>query len=71
MVVNPLTYTQINTPAVVQPGGGGEGRGWIEPLPGVFDMLQYFETSFPLVESLCSSQQGEVYFMGSGAAGGL
>ena len=69
MVVNPRTYTQIHTPAVVQPGG--EGRGWIEPLPGVFGMLQYFETSLPLVESLCSSQQGEVYFMGSGAAGGL
>ena len=34
-------------------------------------MLQYFETSLPLVESLCSSQQGEVYFMGIGAAGGL
>ena len=34
-------------------------------------MLQYFETSLPLVESLYSSQQGEVYFMGSGAAGGL
>ena len=34
-------------------------------------MLQYFETSLPLVERLCSSQQGEVYFMGSGAAGGL
>ena len=41
------------------------------PLPGVFHMLQYFETSLPLVESLCSSQQGEVYFMGRSAAGGL
>ena len=28
------------------------GRGWMEPLPGVFDMLQYFETIFPLVENL-------------------
>ena len=33
-------------------GGGGE---WIEPLPGVFDMLQYFETILPLVENLWSS----------------
>ena len=39
---------QIHTPTVVQ---GGEG-GWMEPLPGVFDMLQYFETILPLVESL-------------------
>ena len=30
-------------PAVVQ--GGGEG--WMEPHPGVFDMLQYFETILP------------------------
>ena len=38
---------QIHTPTVVHRGGG-----WMEPLPGVFDMLQYFETPFPLVESL-------------------
>ena len=41
---------QIHTPTVVQcDGGGGQ---WMEPLPGVFDMLQYFETILPLVESL-------------------
>ena len=34
-------------------------------------MLQYFVTILPLVESLSSSLQGEVYFMGGGAAGGL
>ena len=34
---------QIHTPTVVQ-GGGGEGK---EPLPGVFDMLQYFEKILP------------------------
>ena len=45
---NLRTYTQIHTPTVVQRGGGG----WMEPRPGVFDMLQYFETIFPLVESL-------------------
>ena len=30
-----LGRTQIHTPPVVQGGGGG----WMEPLPGVFDML--------------------------------
>ena len=37
--------------------GGGEGAGWpwIEPIPAVFDMLQYFETIVGLVESLWSS----------------
>ena len=29
-----------------------ELSNWMEPLPGVFDMLQYFETILPLVESL-------------------
>ena len=48
-------------------GGGGS----IEPLPRVFDVLQYFETILPSVESLWSSEQDEVYFMGCGAAGGL
>ena len=36
---NPRTYKQIHTPTVVQGAGG-----WTEPLLGVFDMLQYFET---------------------------
>ena len=31
---------------------GGGGAGWIEPIPAVFDMLQYFETIVGLVESL-------------------
>ena len=38
---------QIHTTTVVQ----GVGV-WMEPHPGVFDMLQYFETILPLVESL-------------------
>ena len=46
--LNPWMYTQIHTPTVVQEGG----EWWMEPLPGVFDMLQYFETILPLVESL-------------------
>ena len=31
----------------------------MEALPRVFDMLQFFETILPSVESLCSSQQDE------------
>ena len=42
-----LGRTRNSYPTVVQ----GEGR-WMEPLPGVFDILQYFETILPLVESL-------------------
>ena len=45
--------------------------GLMEPLPRVFDMLQDFKMILPLVESLWSSQQDEVYFMGVGIAGGL
>ena len=43
----------------------------MEPPPKFLNMLQYFETILTLVESLWSSQQNEVYFMGGGAAGGL
>ena len=32
-----------------------KGGGKMEPLPRVFDMLQYFETILPLVESFWSS----------------
>ena len=46
------------------------GGGWWNPR-WVFDMLQYFEMILPSVESLWSSLQDEVYFMGGGAAGGL
>ena len=44
--VNTRTYTQIHTPTVVQ----GEGA-WMEPFPGDFDMLQYFEMMLPLMET--------------------
>ena len=47
--IHPRKYTQIHTPTVVRGTGGG---GWMEPLPGVFDMLLYFETILTLVESL-------------------
>ena len=39
--------------------------------PWVFDMLQYFEKTLLLVESLGCALQVEVYIMGCGAAGGL
>ena len=44
LLFNPRTHTQTDTPTVVQ--------GGMEPLPGVFDMLYYFEMILPLVESL-------------------
>ena len=71
LLLNPRTYTQIHTPTEVQGEGGGGGEVVMEPVPRVFDMLQYFETILPSVESLWSSQQDEVYFMGGGATGGL
>ena len=49
---------QSHTPTMVQ--------GGID-----FDMLQYFEMILPSVESLSSSLQDEVYFMGGGASGKL
>ena len=49
LYVNFRTYTQIHTPTVVQGGTGGGGGWWMELLPGVFDMLHYFETILPLI----------------------
>ena len=47
MLTHPRTYTQIHTPTLIQ------GReGWMEPPPEFFYLLHYFETIFPLVESL-------------------
>ena len=42
----------------------------MEPLPRGYDMLQCFKTILPLEESLWSSQQDGVYFMGGGVAEG-
>ena len=61
---------QIHTPTVVQGRGGGGGTVDGNPLVRVFYMLHYFETIFPSVESLWSSLQDEVYFMGGGVAEG-
>ena len=61
-----LTYTEIHTTAVVQRGGGGgwgappppgvTRGGGVDGLPPppatVFEMLQYFKTILPSVESL-------------------
>ena len=49
MDLNPRTNKQIHTPTVVQ----GAGGGLMEPLPGVFNMLQDIETILLFVESLC------------------
>ena len=67
LLFNLRTHTQTDTPTVVQRGGSSR----MEPLPVVFYMLYYFEMILPLVESLWSSLQNEVYFIGDGAAGGL
>ena len=40
---------------ILLPLYNGVVEEWMEPLPGVFDMLQYFETMLPLVENICSS----------------
>ena len=40
----------------------------MEPLSRVFDIMQYFETILPSVESLWSSLQDKLYLMGGGAA---
>ena len=65
--LNHRTYIQSHPHRGTRGTGGG---GSIEP-PWVFDMLHYFETILPSVESLWSSLQDEVYFMGGGPAEGL
>ena len=50
---------------------GGGGGGFMETPSWVFNMLQYFETILPSLESLWSSLQDEVYFMGGVTAWGL
>ena len=63
LLINPRPYVLNHTLTVVQ--------GGIEETPPLsFAMLQYFEKILPSVESLWSSWQGEVYFMGVDAAGG-
>ena len=44
--------TQANSYPHLGTRGAGGGGKWMETLPGVFDMLQYFETILPLVKSL-------------------
>ena len=66
--INTQTYTKIHTPTVVQ--GVGE-TGVDGTRPRVFDMLEYSETILPSVESLWSSLQDKVYFMGGGTTGGM
>ena len=49
----------------------GRTRKLLDGAPRDFALLQYFETILPSLESLWSSLQDKVYFMGGGAAGGL
>ena len=44
-------FAKNEVPEEKEAEGGGWGS-WMEPLPEVFGMLQYFETILPLVESL-------------------
>ena len=62
-----LTHGRTNSYPRLDGAGGGGGDG---TPPRGFDILQYFGTILPLVESLWSSAQDEVYFMGGGAVGG-
>ena len=68
-----IRYQPSDVHAISYPHRGtkGGGGGMLEPRPRGFEMLQYFVTILPSVASLWSSLQDEVYFMGSGAAGGL
>ena len=43
----------------------------MEPLPRVYNIMNYFESILPSVKSLLSSLEDESYLMGGGAAGGL
>ena len=46
-----LTHGRTNSYPRLDGARGGGGGGWMVPLPGVFDILQYFGTILPLVES--------------------
>ena len=62
---------QIHTPTLWYNGWRGGGVV-MEPLPSVFDMLQYavFQNDFAFTGKPLISQKDEVHFMGGGAAGG-
>ena len=65
---------QIHTPNVVQEGVDRPPPPPLPPPPPPPEFLMccsIFETILPLLESLSSSLQDEIYFMGSGAARGL
>ena len=60
-----LSTTHVRKMVYSHRGTGG-GEGWMDP-PRVFNMLQYFETILPSVETLWSSLQDEVYLALLGA----
>ena len=43
----------------------------MEPLPRVYNIMNYFESILPSVKIPSSSLQDELFLMGGGAAGGL
>ena len=49
---SPIMLTLGRTRKFIPPPWYKVGGAGMEPLPGVFDMFQYFETILPLVESL-------------------
>ena len=63
--LNPRKYKRTYTTAPVQ----GGRRGWLEPLPWVFAVLQYLGNISPLIDSLSCELQDKVNIMGCGAAG--
>ena len=66
--INPRKYMWIHTPTVVKGGVGGELDG---TPPQSILYVAVFRNDFAFGESLSSSRQDEVHFMGGGAAGGL
>ena len=71
ILLNPWTYTQILTPTLEQEAGKGGGGGGDGTAPKSFWYVAVFWNDFAFSESLWSSWQVEVYFMGSGAAGDM
>ena len=67
--INPRKYMRIHTPTVVK---GGVGGGQLDGTPPQSILyVAVFRNDFAFGESLSSSRQDEVHFMGGGAAGGL
>ena len=68
---NLILTSDVHAESYPHRGTRGAGGGVKEPLPRVFYMLQYLEKIQSSLESLWSSLQDEVYFMGESTAGDL